>query len=636
MDDIEKIDLAKVDWKSSREFFESLGDALDKLDDKDESYNFTWVGKRKSIIEAGTPINKTLRPDVEASKDFDNTKNMLIIGDNLDALKLLQESYLGKIKMIYIDPPYNTGHDFVYHDNFTINKEDFKKATTDSDNILISEDKYVENSKANGRFHSDWLSMMYPRLKLARNLLSEDGIIFISIDDNEHANLKKICDEVFGQDNFVATFVWEKNFRPVNESKTVRGNSEYIICYFRNNESTLTGRLYDTQGDFSLTKKNHTEQTLKFPANRVLASFDDGVYSAGDYGAGYVLLNDIIVKDGIITNDFAITVKMSIWSQGHLDDEIAKGCRVVIKNPKTMVVSVRKIYQQSELKPTTLLPSKEIGDVLEANAELANIFGEKGLFDYPKPTSLLKFLISVCPNLSDGDIIMDFFAGSGTMGDSVMQYSVANNISLKYILVQYPEDLDDNLRTANNEAKNTIEKEISFLDGIGKKHMLSEITAERLRRAGNIVAKNANVNKYDFGFREFNIDSSNEDEDIRRALGDIKQTDFLDAIDNIKNDRTPLDLLFGVVCASALPLDLKLEKRKVGENIIYLYGYLGKDSGLAACFDKNIPEETIKEMAKLGALTVAFRDDSFEGSAVKINLSEQFRVISPETKVKVI
>lgn len=206
---VEKVDLNHIDWKSSREFFESLGEALDRIDDKDESYDFTWVGKRKSIIEAGRPIDKILRLDVKASKDFDKTKNMLIVGDNLDALKLLQESYLGKIKMIYIDPPYNTGHDFVYHDNFTIRKTDFEDDSTDSEgNVVVSEDEFAENSKANGRFHSDWLSMMYPRLKLARNLLTDDGVIFISIDDSEQANLKKLCDEVFGEDNFINNFLY--------------------------------------------------------------------------------------------------------------------------------------------------------------------------------------------------------------------------------------------------------------------------------------------------------------------------------------------------------------------------------------------------------------------------------------------
>lgn len=251
MNNVEEVDLDRVDWKSSREFFESLGEALGKLDDKDESYNFTWVGKRKSIIEAGAPINKILRPDVEASKDFDNTKNMLIVGDNLDALKLLQESYLGKIKMIYIDPPYNTGHDFVYHDNFTIKKADFEDDSMDSDgNVIISEDEYVENSKANGRYHSDWLSMMYPRLKLARNLLTEGGVIFVSIDDNEQANLKKLCDEIFGEDNFICSFIWEKHKAPKNDNKYVAANHEYILLYAKDKNSFVIKK--DTRSEDNL------------------------------------------------------------------------------------------------------------------------------------------------------------------------------------------------------------------------------------------------------------------------------------------------------------------------------------------------------------------------------------------------
>ena len=238
MDGVEKIDLAKVDWKSSREFFESLGEALDKLDDKDESYDFTWVGKRKSIVEAGAPISKTLRPDIEASKDFANTKNMLIVGDNLDALKLLQESYLGKIKMIYIDPPYNTGSDFVYRDNFTVKKNDYTDSSKDdSGRTIISQDEYAENSKANGRFHSDWLSMIYSRLKLARNLLSEDGVIFISIDDNEQANLRKICDEVFGEENFISQITWHRKRGKDNSAKYFSRVHEYVIVYARQESS---------------------------------------------------------------------------------------------------------------------------------------------------------------------------------------------------------------------------------------------------------------------------------------------------------------------------------------------------------------------------------------------------------------
>ena len=239
-DNVEKVDLNRVDWKSSREFFESLSEALNKLEDKDESYDFTWVGKRKSIIEAGAPIDKILRPDVEASKDFDNTKNMLIVGDNLDALKLLQESYLGKIKMIYIDPPYNTGHDFVYHDNFTVKKADFEDGSTDSDgNVIISEDEYAENSKANGRFHSDWLSMMYPRLKLARNLLTDDGMIFISIDDSEQTNLIKLLNESFGEDQFINTIavkMSELSGLKMKHLVKFPKTKEYLIVYAKDRD----------------------------------------------------------------------------------------------------------------------------------------------------------------------------------------------------------------------------------------------------------------------------------------------------------------------------------------------------------------------------------------------------------------
>lgn len=251
---IEKVDLNHVDWRSSRDFFDSLGDALDKLDDKDESYNFTWVGKRKSIIEAGAPINKTLRPDIEASKNFDNTKNMLIVGDNLDALKLLQESYLDKIKMIYIDPPYNTGSNFIYHDNFTIKKNDFGNTTKDSDgNIVVSEDEYIENTKSNGRFHSDWLSMMLPRLKLARNLLAEDGAIFMSIDDNEYHNLKHLCDEIYGEDNYVATLIWNtKNAsKGVPPTQMVTSIHEYVLVYAKNGQLFKFNGIARAIDDFS-------------------------------------------------------------------------------------------------------------------------------------------------------------------------------------------------------------------------------------------------------------------------------------------------------------------------------------------------------------------------------------------------
>ena len=621
-DNIEKIDLDKLDWRSSREFFESLGEELDKLDDKDESYNFTWVGKRKSIIEAGAPINKTLRPDMDASKNFDNTKNMLIVGDNLDALKLLQESYLGQIKMIYIDPPYNTGHDFVYHDNFTVKKSDYEDNTTDSEgNKIISEDEFTENAKSNGRFHSDWLSMMYPRLKLARNLLADDGVIFISIDDNEHANLKKICDQIFDEDNFISTFIWEKTFRPSNLGKTTRKNSEYILSYSRKNDIELSGTSLNTQGDFSLTKKNNNSQILHFPKNTVNANFGNGTYRAGDYGSGYKLLNDITVMNNKVINDFSLEINASIWSQSHLLEEIERGVYLVIKNPNTMVVSARKVYKQSELKPTTLLPNDKVGDVLEANNEITQLLWS-GAFDYPKPVSLIRYLLNILPKTDANDyFILDFFAGSGTTGHAVMDLNAEDGGNRKYILVQLDEPTDD-----KSEAKK------AGYDTI------DQITAERLRRAGDkIIKEHPDLEgKLDTGFRVFHIDSANEREDIRKSVYDTKQEDMFDSIDNIKHDRTPLDLLFGTIIYMALPLGLKLEVKNINNNTIYFYGYQDEGMGLIACFDDNISDETVKEIAKLKPLTAVFKDSSFKDSAAKINLSEIFRTISNETRVKVI
>ena len=564
--DVEKVDLDRVDWKSSREFFESLGEALDKLDDKDESYNFTWVGKRKSIIEAGAPINKTLRPDIEASKDFDNTKNMLIVGDNLDALKLLQESYLGKIKMIYIDPPYNTGHDFVYHDNFSVKKTDYEDASTDSEgNVIVSEDKYMENSKANGRYHSDWLSMMYPRLKLARNLLSDDGVIFISIDDNEQSNLKKICDEIFGEDNFVNCLIWYyKNSTMKSSSEKLAKTHEYILCYRK------------------------TDSFIPFPLR-------DGEIS-----------KDLIARFGKYADeDYNILYKNVKHEESYLSRILPK---------------FRKQYGREPEDDDVLqkLEPNYVRDVIERPTIRSNDFEARyGIeFSNPKNPDLLALLMKLVSKNSgkeiDNDfIVLDFFAGSGTTAHTAMQLNAEDSGKRRFILVQ----IDD----IENGGEQTIDKK----------------TATRISKSGEDIMASTGA-KIDCGFRIFHVDDSNEKDDIRRSLGEINQNNIFEMIDNIKKDRTPLDLLFGIVYASALPFDLKLETRKIGENTVYLYGYLDEGTGLAACFDDNIPEETIKEIANLKALTAAFKDSSFADSAAKINLSEHFRIISPDTKVKVL
>ena len=615
---VEKIDLDRVDWKSSRKFFESLGEALDKLDDKDESYNFTWVGKRKSIIEAGAPINKTLRPDVEASKNFDDTKNMLIVGDNLDALKLLQESYLGKIKMIYIDPPYNTGKDFVYHDNFTIKKSDFSDASTNSDgNVIISEDEYAENSKANGRFHSDWLSMIYPRLKLARNLLTDDGVIFISIDANEQANLIKLLDDTFGEEQYINTIAVKMSELSGLKMKHLikfPKTKEYLIIYAKDKDKI----------NISIPKErkpaSDLSDYLRYYSNIIENPSDD-----------ITKWNILSLKDYFKKNNLAIN-NVDQWKIDHADQMVYRTNSVTVtkfvkENPDAPSIcslinndgnTVIK-WDDKEMLFLSKYIDSYVGDLwmdistINLNKEICL---DSSYFDNgQKPLSLLRRAIESGTN--DSDIILDFFAGSGTTGHAVMKTNAINETNRRFILVQLSEETS-NKSKARAAGFETIDK----------------ITAERLRMAGDKISKEKTG--IDVGFRVFHIDSNNENDDIRKPLNQIGQSDFFSAIDNIKVDRTPLDLLFGVVYASALPFDLKLETRKIGENTVYLYGYLDKGTGLVACFDDNISEETIKEIAGLKALTAAFKDSSFADSSAKINLSEHFRIITPDTKVKVI
>ena len=613
---VEKIDLDHVDWKSSREFFESLGEALDKLDDKDESYNFTWVGKRKSIIEAGAPINKTLRPDVEASKDFDNTKNMLIVGDNLDALKLLQESYLGKIKMIYIDPPYNTGHDFVYHDDFSIKKTDFSDVTTDEDGrVIISEDDYIENSKANGRFHSDWLSMMYPRLKLARNLLADDGVIFISIDDNEQSNLAKICDEIFGEDNFIATSIRRKNKLVMKGDKTFKSVVEPIVIYAKQKNAVEFSYSKDeaVDSDFSLISSGYGVKTAKFKPGQISFRKESGVIEAGKYDNCEVL-NAITIKDSKNENEVSISGEFK-WSQDKIQEKLNNNAYILVKNPQSM--SMRIHFIGKDAKPLDYIDEKYGAVTNEDGIKDLKELGLDEYFSYPKPVQLIQFIENITN--SEDCYIIDFFAGSGTTGHATFAQNAKDGGNRHFINIQIPESVPEDSKAYKNGFKT-----------------IDQITVERLKRAGDKIVQDAPDKKIDVGFRVFRIDNSNENEDIRKKLGEIKQSDLFSSIDNIKRDRTPLDLLFGVVYASALPFDLKLETRKIGDNTVYLYGYLDEGTGLVACFDDKVPEETVKEIAELKALTVAFKDSSFADSASKINLSEHFRIISPDTKVKVL
>jgi adenine-specific DNA-methyltransferase len=599
----EKIDLDKVDWRGSREFFESLGEALDKLDDKDESYDFTWVGKRKSIIEAGAPINKTFRPDVANSKNWDTTENLFIEGDNLDALKLLQESYLGKVKMIYIDPPYNTGKDFVYHDNFKASVENYDDDTEyrdESGNI-----QFRKNEKTNGRYHSDWLSMMYPRLKLARNLLSDDGVIFISIDDNEQANLKKLCDEVFGEDNYLGDFIWQKqgndNKSIFSGVKTFRNDHDFVMTYSKSYDLVE----FDRPEEEAVFQNDYGNADNDPRGNWMSAEFGKSENRSIPHGKNYYTLT---------TPNGTEYTRQWHYSEAELKDLTADN-KVYFGKDGGSVPRLKKFLSEKTKKvPSSLL--LKYGSTKVGQDSVDKLFDGKRYFDYPKPVELLSFLSKLAA--SPSSIVLDFFSGSGSTAHAVMQLNAEDGGSRKWIMVQLPEETD--------------EKSEAFKAGY---KTIPEISRERIRRAGDKIATEHPEAKVDYGFRSLVIAETNYKE-VYKPAGELQQSALLDVVDNIKEDRSELDLLFGVLTASALELNRPLETRDVSGATVYLYDYFAEVSGLVACFAESISEDAIKQIAALKPLTAVFRDSTFPDSQAKVNLAEHFRIISPETKVKVI
>lgn len=445
--------MRKIDFDQLRQ---ELSDQI--VDGPRERYHLDWPGKREALIAANAPTTKTLRPVKAESVNFNATKNLFIEGDNLDALKLLQETYLGKVSFIYIDPPYNTGNDFIYEDDFCESTSEFTKRS-----MQVSEigERLVPNPETNGRFHSDWLSMLYPRLRLARNLLTDNGFLAISISDDELATLRLIMDEIMGPKSFVECFTWESIFRPSNMSKRTRKNAEYVILYIKDPTSDfeLVERLQDAQGDASLTQNNNKPRTLIFPEGSLLCTIPDGTYPAGKIGE-IALEKPLIVYAGKNRSQLVATGKFK-WSQEYLDSEIEKGVTLKIKS-ESLIPYYRKDYQQTVLRPTKILPSDLVEDVLAANAEVAELLGEQA-FDYPKPTSLIAFFIRAL-RLPKDAIILDFFAGSGTTGDAVIRVNAADTAARRYVLVQLPEPVER----------------------AGYK-TIAEITKERLRRAGKKI-----------------------------------------------------------------------------------------------------------------------------------------------------
>lgn len=583
-----------------------------------ERYQFTWPGKREAKREAYRQIDKCLRPCPEESVDWDTTGNLYIEGDNLDALKLLRNTYAGRVKMIYIDPPYNTGHDFIYDDDFAQTKADYDAESGDYDE---EGGRLVANPESSGRFHSDWCSMMYPRLLLARDLLSEDGVIFISIGSDENANLQKIAGEVFGRENYIEEYVWESTFRPDNSSSLMRRNAEYVLCYARIKSSVgqLIGSKEKSSGLPSLTKNSMNPSVLSFDAGVVVTALSDGKYLAGDRGS-YELMDDVIVENGRIVSPFRLRGRV-IWGQKYLEEQIANGTEIIIKNDS--FVPYTKKNTESIKAPTKILPKDRAGDVLAANAEMQQLFPKKP-FDYPKPTSLLQLLTSFI----DGSdfTVLDFFSGSATTAHAVMQLNAKDGGNRKFIMVQLPEVCDEKSEAAKAGYKN-----------------ICEIGRERIRRAGKKIASEVEDSNRQFklgeepkkvpdvGFRTLKIDSSNF-EDVSAEPEEYTQQAIVGFADNLKPDRTPDDLIIQVMLKKQIELSAPIEKLDVDG-----YTVFSVDGGrLVACFDRDVPVEVMTTMAKMEPDYAVMRDASFAGDDAVSNFAEIFKNYSSITEVEVI
>ena len=577
-----------------------------------ERYQLTWPGKKEAIVTANTPIDKTLRPVKQDSLNWETTENLYIEGDNLEVLKLLQESYLGKIKCIYIDPPYNTGKDFIYKDNFAQDKDEYLE---ESGQIDEKGNRLFLNTEYNGRYHSDWLTMMYPRLKLARNLLSEDGVIFISIDDNEVHNLRKICDEVFGERNFITIIV-------INRTSEIATNNiiskhEYIITFCRNiDEFKIEGIEKYTISRGTVGNINQTMPIIEFPKGLRCLDIDDDVYETTRKIEGsnenIENLTPIVVRDGKLHKP--IKLKARWRSSNDMRNFFRNNCK---PTPAKISGIIEEIYFKGDrfmpqIKKLTYekIPSLYLENKRGSND--LNRLSMNNLIEYPKSVSLISKIISYM-NLEDGGIVLDFFSGSATTAHAVMELNAEDGGNRKYIMVQLPELVDEKSEAYKAGYKN-----------------ISEIGKERIRRAGKKIKEETNAN-IDYGFRVYKVDSTNM-KDVYYRPDDLGQS-MLDQLEsNIKEDRTGMDLLTQVMLETGLELSLSMETKKIRGKEVHFVA----ENSLVACFGENVDEELIKEIAKIEPLKVVFRDSSFRSCPDKINLEEIFKGISPGTDIRVL
>lgn len=575
------------------------------VDGLQERYQFTWPDKRKAILAANAPINKTLRPCREESVDFDNTENLYIEGDNLEVLKLLQETYLGKVKMIYIDPPYNTGNDFVYEDDFKLSADEY----IDNSGQLDEEgNRLVANTESNGRFHTDWLNMIYPRLKLAKDLLSDDGVIFISIDDSEQSNLKKICNEIFGEENFIASLIWQKKFSRANDATYFSTMHDFILCISKRNVS------YDKNGwEIGLLPRNEEIPSgYSNPDNDPRGPWTSVILSAKSGSAS--LLYEIKTPSGkkcVPPNGRYWSCSKDTFEKWNKDNRIWFGKNGDgVPRKKTFLSEV-----QSGLRPNTILFQNEVGNNQEAKQELKVLFDEISVFDSPKPVRLLKTLLQIS-NIDKNSLVFDFFSGSATTAHAVMQLNAEDGGKRKFIMVQLPEVCAENSEAYKAGYKN-----------------ICEIGKERIRRAGKKIKEEnpLTTQDLDIGFRVLKCDSSNM-EDVYftpKEYMDKQQSLF---VDNIKKDRNDEDLLFDAMLKLDTPLSSKIEKITIAGKTVYNVA----QGHLMACFDKNVTDEVITAIAKEMPSYFVMRDSSQADDSVAINFEQIFNTYSPQTVRRVL
>ena len=625
-----------VDFDKLRQLLSS-----DIVEGNEERYQFTWPDKRKAILAANAPINATLRPCPEESVNFETTQNLYIEGDNLDVLKCLKETYLHKVKMIYIDPPYNTGNDFVYEDDFA---ESASEYLANSGQFDEQGNRLVTNTESNGRFHTDWLNMIYPRLKVARDLLTEDGVIFISIDDNEVENLRKVCDELFGPSNFTGCIVLQT--ATDNNPRQISTEHEYILCYCKNLQ--IQGPWFAENEKAKLILKKYEELKKKFGFD--IASIQDelrtwlkankdklkgvthydnvdnkGVFHDGDIAnttfGGYKY--DVIHP--VTKRPCKVPEKGFRFPKATMDEMIANDDIMFGEDETTLIKPKKRVENAKDLLRTVIYEDGR------SSTKAFEALMARDIFQNPKSTTVLGRLFNFI--VSENDIVLDFFSGSASSAETVMQLNAKYKSNIKFILVQIQEDLDKVLETAKDKAKKTAQNAINFLDSIGKAHTICEIGKERIRRAGAKIKADSplTTQHLDTGFRVLKLDSTNM-EDIYYSPKDTEQRNLFNMVDNVKPDRTSEDLLFQVMLELGATLDSKIEESKVDGKTIYNVG----DGYLVACFDQDVSDDVVKAIAKMQPTYAVLRDTGMADDATATNFEQIFKTYAPNTTARIL